>query len=250
MIVQRPFHTFVVQDHPGIELGRHAKQGGGGAQLSIKWVGIAAGLDREKVHWSGPPEDDPTDEDKRGSGENPVGAWFCLRKLREETQSGVRGHGTHLKIRGIRFGQRRVHASSAVHQAMLKANTVLKKFATCTLAILLTATLLWGGCLSCANYFMLPSISTADCCAPTSHCKEKNKPAPSSQEGCRIQAVAPSKAGPIVPHTPVLFAHFTPVIVPVGIWAVSSAHAVSAPAVPPGNFSPPDLCLLHSVFRI
>jgi hypothetical protein len=134
---------------------------------------------------------------------------------------------------------------------MLEATPVLRKMATCVLAIMLTATMLWGGCLSCANYFMVPSISAGDCCAPTGHCKEKNKPTtPSSQGECWIQAVAPAKAGPLVPHAPVLFSNLIPLTVPLTAFAVTTAHGAFAQDFRTDNFSPPDLYLLHSVFRI
>jgi hypothetical protein len=62
--------------------------------------------------------------------------------------------------------------------------------------------------------------------------------------------MAPAKAGPVVPHTPVLVLHFIPVTDPVIAYAVTMAHGAFAQNFSANSFSPPDLNLLHSVFRI
>lgn len=126
---------------------------------------------------------------------------------------------------------------------------MLRKIASFGMAIVLTATLLWGGCISCAQYFMFPSISAKTCCMPSGHCKDKPSK-PSSQEECRIQSLAFAKA-PVVPEQ---------AAIPVSSFAVLPAQTPTSRVAlrldargdtyPANQASPPGLYLLHSVFLI
>ena len=42
------------------------------------------------------------------------------------------------------------------------------------LSLLMLATLVWGGCISCDEYFMWPGAKS--CCSPGGHCKTKAPP--------------------------------------------------------------------------
>lgn len=124
----------------------------------------------------------------------------------------------------------------------------MRRIANLAMALVLAATLLWGGCLSCSQYFMASSVARKDCCEPDKCKKSRSKP--SAPEECRIQQMA-LKDSPTVPvRTSVQIASFE--VLP----------AMAAPAFPlkqlsrwlppglPDRASPPDLCLLHSTFLI
>jgi hypothetical protein len=122
-----------------------------------------------------------------------------------------------------------------------------RKIANCAMTLMLLVTLLWGGCLSCAQYFMFPGLTAKDCCAPSSHCK--NRPAPASASDCNIQAVAMTHQQAIPDHAANLTAAATPVlsaVVPVG--PAVAAIVTRASLISPDP--PDDLALLNSVFRI
>jgi hypothetical protein len=119
--------------------------------------------------------------------------------------------------------------------------------------MILTATLLWGGCLSCSQYFMFPSAGEKSCCNPAGECipapNSQSDRQPSSQE-CFIQPVELSG----VPST---LEHASIVLSSAAILPVQSFHLAPLPLsglreTPQYSeaVSPPDLCLLHSVFRI
>ena len=125
---------------------------------------------------------------------------------------------------------------------------VLKAIASLAVTVLLIAILLWGGCLSCSQFFMLPTSGLQHCCKATGHCRGK-VPAhsPSSRE-CAIQPIA---LGRIVPDTG-LNANFTVAVAPMPMVLHLPALQLSGPAkvITVDTGPPPDLCLLHSVFRV
>ena len=49
-----------------------------------------------------------------------------------------------------------------------------KAFASSLLSLLLLTTLVWGGCISCEQYFMFGGAKS--CCSPDGHCKTKTPP--------------------------------------------------------------------------
>ena len=60
------------------------------------------------------------------------------------------------------------------------------RLANSLLSLLILITLIWGGCISCEQYFMWSGAKT--CCAPDGHCKRK---APGQQDSARdCQSVA------------------------------------------------------------
>ena len=50
-----------------------------------------------------------------------------------------------------------------------------RALANSLLSLLMLATLVWGGCISCDEYFMWPGAKS--CCAPNGRCKTKKTPA-------------------------------------------------------------------------
>jgi hypothetical protein len=133
----------------------------------------------------------------------------------------------------------RVYGNEEPAQSLL-----MRTLANLGLSLVLVVTLLWGGCLSCSQYFMFPS-SHAGCCNPTGHCgKTPQTPA----KDCHIQPFALTKTFSGTTAQSAL-----PVVaLPVTIAAANQASAFGTRLLAffSPQPSPPDLCLLHSVFRI
>jgi hypothetical protein len=125
---------------------------------------------------------------------------------------------------------------------------VLRKIAICGMAVLVTATLLWGGCLSCAQYFMFPSISAKTCCAAPGSCK-RTPSKPSPEEECRIQPLALAKA-PATPERASTLPSIAVLPAQVSASTVTLQLDLRRRAHPANQASAPDLCLLHSVLRV
>jgi hypothetical protein len=66
------------------------------------------------------------------------------------------------------------------------------------LSLLLVATLLWGGCVACPQFFQTP-IAKKSCCDPAGHCR-RTKTDPSQQKPCQFQQLElQQKVKPPVP---------------------------------------------------
>ena len=117
------------------------------------------------------------------------------------------------------------------------------------MAMLLMATLLWGGCLSCAQYFMFPGGSAKHCCEPSGECKEtKQRSAP---QECILQPFDLQHVQISPDHASILAASVSPAVLP-SVFAISSDSYLSSQVEQRAldHRPPPDLQLLHSVFRI
>jgi hypothetical protein len=135
-------------------------------------------------------------------------------------------------------------ASSSMATRNQRRSSMMRMRLNLGLPLLLVVTLLWGGCLSCSQYFMFPS-SHAGCCNPAGHCGETHQ---SPAKSCHIQPFAPAKtfSGTIAQST------LSAVALPLPIEATNQASAFGArlQQLFSPQPSPPDLCLLHSVLRI
>jgi hypothetical protein len=112
------------------------------------------------------------------------------------------------------------------------------------MSVLMTATLLWGGCLSCPLFFGPGVTAAKNCCHPHGGCNEKpgeTKPA----AACSIQSAILSANKAAVAATPVL--SVSPLM---PVWQPVTARTASYPIALADRGSPPDLNLLHSVLRI
>jgi hypothetical protein len=120
---------------------------------------------------------------------------------------------------------------------------VYRAFANSLLSLLMLATLVWGGCVSCDEYFMWPGAKS--CCSPNGHCKTK---APSSPQKpnreCRQIAFDHQKT---VDH-PIELPMIAIVKIDLLLRAIESVE--HWPGVNPVEPSPPDLQVLHSAFLI
>src|SRR5215831_11121117 len=65
--------------------------------------------------------------------------------------------------------------------------SVLRSIASSVLSLLLMATFLWGGCVSCEQYFMFPG-KHQPCCNKSGQCERpgKNSPKPVKQDCNRV----------------------------------------------------------------
>jgi hypothetical protein len=113
------------------------------------------------------------------------------------------------------------------------------------MTLMLMATLLWGSCLSCAQFFMFPRTASKVCCLPSGKCKPHSKQSP--PEECRLQPMAAKDAQSIEKPTATLDSSLPLKLPssPMGAW-LSDAPARQFEQ----QGSPPDLSLLYSVFRI
>ncbi|MDQ1473166.1 MAG: hypothetical protein QOJ99_4646 [Bryobacterales bacterium] len=121
-----------------------------------------------------------------------------------------------------------------------------RALASSLLSLLLITTLLWGGCISCEQYFMLQGAK--DCCNPDGHCKTK---APANQgpgRECKQLAFDHHKALHLVDVdlSVVAILRIEPPLSPLYAGRAFPRRHEVAPADP----SPPDLQVLHSTFLI
>lgn len=117
------------------------------------------------------------------------------------------------------------------------------------MVMLLTATLLWGGCLSCAQYFMSPVSQAGHCCKPSGECRKTQNSSPPSKD-CAIQPYSLAQTVATPDHAEILMASV--VATPgYGLFLqLPQTHPILDLPATGSRGSPPDLNLLHSVFRI
>jgi len=119
---------------------------------------------------------------------------------------------------------------------------VPRSLASSLLSLLLLTTFVWGGCISCEQFFMFPGVKS--CCGSNRQCKTKKTPAPQTTRECKQIAFEHQKSTDL--HTDL----------PVG--ATSPADVLSRVAEPLSrpsrealtDPSPPDLQALHATFLI
>src|SRR3954470_15592611 len=113
-----------------------------------------------------------------------------------------------------------------------------RAFANLLCSLLLVSTLVWGGCISCEQFFMLPGAKS--CCAPNGRCKTKTAPTPQTGPECKQIAFGHQKSVDLHVDLPIL-----------GVVASDSPLHVSEPLtgrsdLDPVDPSPPNLRLLYS----
>jgi len=105
------------------------------------------------------------------------------------------------------------------------------------------ATLVWGGCISCNEYFMWPGAKS--CCAPDGHCKTK-KPPTKHDTGRECNQIAFHNKKSIDHHIdlPII------AVVEIDLHLRAIERLELLLGVNPVEPSPPDLQVLHSTFLI
>ena len=114
--------------------------------------------------------------------------------------------------------------------------------ASSLLSLLLLTTLVWGGCVSCEQYFMLPGAKS--CCAPDGHCKRSAPAGKSSGRECKQIAFDHQKAFNL--HIDLPIAAVVAADLPLCDVEQFAAWRGGNQLDP----SPPDLQVLHSTFLI
>jgi hypothetical protein len=121
---------------------------------------------------------------------------------------------------------------------------VRRALASSLLSLLLVATLVGGGCISCEQYFMFGG-GAKNCCAPDGHCKSKAPGQKTPARACNQIAFDHhrhadlSLCPPVPVIASILPADFTPERAP-----------MPRTEFRPSEASPPDLQILHSTFLI
>jgi len=107
--------------------------------------------------------------------------------------------------------------------------------------LLLTATLIWGGCISCDQFFMLGK--SHGCCTPEGQCKTKPPVRRGPGSDCKWIAFDQRQSIDFHFDLPAVFVRESPI-------AAKRPDLNPRRAPGPAEPSPPDLHLLYSVFLI
>ena len=117
-----------------------------------------------------------------------------------------------------------------------------RALASSLLSLLLLTTLVWGGCISCEQYFMFGQ--SHGCCNPDGHCKRKAPHKSGSDRDCKQIAFDHQKR--IDLHLELSVVAVEGIDVPVRNIEPLPRWRDAVPFEP----SPPDLQVLHSIFLI
>jgi hypothetical protein len=114
------------------------------------------------------------------------------------------------------------------------------------LSLLMVATLLWGGCISCPQFFMFPTAKAEkSCCQKNGQCERPTKTTP--QKDCKRMAVEPQNSAS---------ANVELAFVPLVETALGMPESLERcfenahPEALVSEHSPPDLNVLNSTFII
>lgn len=133
---------------------------------------------------------------------------------------------------------------AGLQQVVYDFNRVVRKaIASSLFSLLLLTTLVWGGCISCEQYFMFGGAKS--CCSPDGHCKTKHAPANhDSGRECGQIAFDHHKSGDHHIDLPVVAA----IQIDLPLRPIDGLERWRG--VNPVEASPPDLQILHSTFLI
>jgi hypothetical protein len=120
---------------------------------------------------------------------------------------------------------------------------VLKIVFNSFLILLLVATVVWGGCVSCPKFFMFSSHEKS-CCKKSGECERPMNSQPAKEECAKLSFALGSGDS----HTVAV----TFVALPVNVSTLIAAFdGLARPAAPgPPQYSPPDLFLKNSALLI
>ena len=119
---------------------------------------------------------------------------------------------------------------------------MFRALASSFLSLLVVTTLIWGGCISCEQYFMWPGVKS--CCAPDGHCKTKPPTQQDPGRECKQIAFDHQKSVDLHIDLPVV------AIVALDLALRTVEPLVALHSTNPVQPSPPDLLVLHSIFLI
>jgi hypothetical protein len=118
---------------------------------------------------------------------------------------------------------------------------VRRAFASSLLSLLLLVTFVWGGCISCEQYFMFGGAKS--CCSPNGRCKTKPSPSQNSDRECKQIAFDHHKSVDFHIDPPTI----TMAKIELPVPTIEALEHWRGALIEP---SPPDLQILHSTFRI
>lgn len=119
---------------------------------------------------------------------------------------------------------------------------MLRAFASSLVCLLLLTTFVWGGCVSCEQFFMFSSAKR--CCAPDGHCKTKVPGQNKRPVECKQVAFQHQNSADGHVQLPFLSTlSFEPLVLETG----RGEHWNRVQQIEP---SPPDLRILHATFLI
>ena len=119
---------------------------------------------------------------------------------------------------------------------------VRRALANLLLSLLVLATLTWGGCISCEQYFMWPGVKS--CCTPNGHCKTKTPRSSQTARNCKQMAFEHQKSIDFHVDLPLIS------IVASDLQSQTFEPFTGFAGLRPVAPSPPDLQVLHSTFLI
>jgi hypothetical protein len=136
-----------------------------------------------------------------------------------------------------------VSRSKRAIQCYSQSRPVFRTFTSSLLSALVVVTLLWGGCISCSQFFMFTAVEK-NCCDKAGQCKRPTKSAPVKE--CKRMPLEPQ--GFAAAHSELAAALVSSEIpvVPVLAGSLMTVRHEAAPV----EHSPPDLNVLHSTFLI
>jgi hypothetical protein len=122
-----------------------------------------------------------------------------------------------------------------------------KALGSALLSLLLATVLVWGGCVSCEQFFMWPQAKT--CCTADGHCKTKAPVKQSSTTECKQIAFDQNQSFDLHCTLPVVSGSFKSMVPPV-FSVPFSERPDQACAQARATGSPPDLQILYSSFIV
>ena len=132
--------------------------------------------------------------------------------------------------------------SGPARTAKLKSRDVHRALASSLLSVLLLTTLLWGGCISCEQFFMFPGAKS--CCQANGRCDTKRPQQSQAGRDCKQIAFEHQRSADVdlyLPEVAVLPSDVPPLV----------AERLTRPSGLSRIYpSPPDLQALHSTFLI
>jgi hypothetical protein len=140
---------------------------------------------------------------------------------------------------------RRSDAPTNLPRFAILKESVFRVVSSSLLSLLLLATLMWGGCISCPQFFMTPNAEKS-CCDQAGKCKRQSEQSPIEKECQRMPLEPPSIGG--MHHTLAVVALPTPV--PEFASEPPVTLGVMYSEALPLEYSPPDVQVLNSTFLI
>ena len=124
---------------------------------------------------------------------------------------------------------------------------MLRTIVNSLLSLLVFATFMWGGCVSCEQYFMFPGKKQQSCCNDSGKCERPGKaPVKPAKEDCNRLPLGPGAVAHALPAPAALPAALATVVRPMSSPALVRVFAFEVLIDP----SPPDFQALNATFLI